>query len=280
MRLVRCEQCGAKALIAATQCPRCTHPLDLRDSRGDAVPLAYCPECDTYYPRSRGGCKWCGTKPAAIPVSPWKIWAAIGAGLVVIALGIWQYRVYTASRSAGEAAAMAPDAATEAAEAAETPPTPLPVGRADTAGGEEDDSLHEGAGREESLKVRIAGGVTVPPAGGGAAAGGAPAAVAPGSAAGAVGGAARAAQPPVGTPPAGVPVTRDRYSGPWSRAVAIEWVNVRVDPSRDAAVAGVVTPGTTVQLGEIRAGWRRVRSAGVEGWADARFFSADTVARR
>ncbi|HPV77129.1 MAG: SH3 domain-containing protein [Gemmatimonadetes bacterium] len=56
-------------------------------------------------------------------------------------------------------------------------------------------------------------------------------------------------------------------------------MNVRGSASRDAAVVGVVTPKTRVQLGELRAGWRRVRSAGIEGWADSRYFSADSTRR-
>lgn len=273
MRLVRCEQCGAKALIAASQCPRCTHPLDLRDTRGNAVPLAYCPECDTYYPRSRGGCKWCGTKPAAIPVNPWKVWAGIGAGVVILALGIWQYRVYASSRAAAAVGANATEPVAAVPEPVASPPAAAPA-RADTAMGEEEDSLAEGVGGAESLKVRITGGVTASPAVG-----------APGGAGsgGGVSGAAGGGGAPSegrGVVPAGTSTPRGEYRGPWTRAVAIEWVNVRTEASRDAAVAGVVTPGTAVQLGETRAGWRRVRSAGVEGWADTRFFTADTVVRR
>lgn len=255
MRLVRCEECGAKALSAASQCPRCTHPLDLRDTHGVAVPLAYCPECDTYYPRSRGGCKWCGTKPAAIPVSPWKVWAGVAAAVVVLGLGIWQYRVYASSRAAAEAADTAqvsPRAVAEPAPATVSPivpPAAIPAPAThDSAGAAAADTLPGAGGRDESLQVRVTGGAT-----------------------------ATSPQSPGGGAAATAP--RSRYTGPWTRAVAQEWVNVRATASRDAAVVGVVTPNTTVELGETRAGWRRVRSAGVEGWADARFFAADTVRR-
>jgi SH3-like domain-containing protein len=62
--------------------------------------------------------------------------------------------------------------------------------------------------------------------------------------------------------------------------VAQSWVNVRASASIGAAVVGVVTPNTRVQLGDRRGGWRRVRSAGFEGWADGNLFDADTSATR
>jgi hypothetical protein len=99
--------------------------------------------------------------------------------------------------------------------------------------------------------------------------------------------AARPAAAPAVTPTSGLvpaasaatPPGPGQYPGPWTRAIAEQWVNVRGSASRDAAVVGVVTPKTRVQLGELRAGWRRVRSAGIEGWADSRYFSADSTRR-
>lgn len=216
------------------------------------MPLAYCPECDTYYPRSRGGCKWCGTKPAAIPVSPWKAWAGVAAAVVVLGLGIWQYRVYALSRTSAEAAPTTPVPPPPVAEPAPATVSPIvpsvasPAAATDTGGAAAADTLPGAGGRDESLQVRVTGaaGATTPQ-----------------------------------SPGRGGAATAPRYAGPWTRAVAQEWVNVRATASRDAAVVGVVTPNTTVELGETRAGWRRVRSAGVEGWADARFFAADTLRR-
>jgi len=69
------------------------------------------------------------------------------------------------------------------------------------------------------------------------------------------------------------------YSGPWTRAVAQSWVNVRAAASLSAAIVGVVTPNTRVELGDSRGAWRRVRSAGFQGWADGAFFDADTSGR-
>src|SRR6185312_17086419 len=62
MRFVRCEACGAKALVAASGCPHCGTSLGLRDSRGEPLALAHCPTCDLYYPRKLGECRWCGTE--------------------------------------------------------------------------------------------------------------------------------------------------------------------------------------------------------------------------
>lgn len=91
MRLVRCDACGSKAILAASQCPKCAEPLYVRDTRGNDVPLTRCRTCDTYYPRSRDGCRWCSTeqRPAGVPR-----WATGVAAVLVIAgaaLGISRF---------------------------------------------------------------------------------------------------------------------------------------------------------------------------------------------
>ena len=85
MRPVRCEACGAKALMAASQCPKCSHLFEVRDGFGEMLPLAYCSSCESYYPAHLGSCKWCGTTPEPAPNAP-LIWkgAAIG-GLIAAA---------------------------------------------------------------------------------------------------------------------------------------------------------------------------------------------------
>ena len=85
MRYTRCEACGAKALLAASQCPKCGHLLGLRTTTGVPVRLSHCRTCDTYYPSSRGECRWCGT--ATEPrsrIAPY-VWVAIG--VIVVAGG-------------------------------------------------------------------------------------------------------------------------------------------------------------------------------------------------
>lgn len=105
MRLVRCDACGSKAILAASQCPKCAEPLYVRDSRGDDVPLTRCRACDTYYPRSRENCRWCSAaRPVGVPR-----WASTVAGVVVIAgvviiagaaLGVSRFVPATSPRSA------------------------------------------------------------------------------------------------------------------------------------------------------------------------------------
>jgi hypothetical protein len=91
MRFVRCDSCGAKALLAATQCPKCSHALGLRSSYGEAVPLAHCRSCDTYYPRAQGKCRWCDVPARSFSFVPF-LWGAAGLAIIAGAWGIWQYR--------------------------------------------------------------------------------------------------------------------------------------------------------------------------------------------
>lgn len=92
MRYTRCEACGAKALLAASQCPKCGHLLGLRTTTGVPVPLSHCRSCDTYFPSSRGQCRWCGT--TAEPRSRIALYAWVAIGVMVVAgssLGGWMF---------------------------------------------------------------------------------------------------------------------------------------------------------------------------------------------
>ena len=92
MRSVRCDVCGTKALMAASQCPKCSHPLAFRDGFGEILPLAHCPTCDSDYPLHQGACKWCGTAPAKTTVGP-NIWKYVGIGAFVsMGVGAWLAR--------------------------------------------------------------------------------------------------------------------------------------------------------------------------------------------
>ena len=89
MRSVRCEVCGTKALMAASQCPKCGHQFSVRDGFGAMLPLSHCSACDSDYPASVGSCKWCGTTPERAPVAP-HIWKRIGiVAFVAMAWGAW-----------------------------------------------------------------------------------------------------------------------------------------------------------------------------------------------
>lgn len=284
MNFVRCEQCGAKALIAASQCPKCTHPLSLRDFRGEVVPLAHCHKCDTYYRRSLGGCRWCGTKANGVALPRRVIVAGVAALLAVLAVGSWQWRSARARAAASATADSLGELAGSSASAGE-----VAVLQAATPGGS---GAAAGAVAGDSGITDSLARVDAEPAG----------AAPPASALSSVPGATAAPTMPTVPSPAGAPSetpagraggvsppsvedagrsrrAATRYAGPWVSGLAREWVNVRSSNSPGGEVVGVVTPNTRVQLGELRAGWRRVRSAGVEGWADARYFTSDSLPR-
>jgi hypothetical protein len=89
MRSVRCDVCGTKALMAASQCPKCGHQISVRDGFGDMLPLSHCSTCNSDYPASIGSCKWCGTTPQRAPVAP-HIWKGVGiVAFVGMAWGAW-----------------------------------------------------------------------------------------------------------------------------------------------------------------------------------------------
>jgi len=261
MQLVRCEQCGAKALIAASQCPRCAHAFFLRNSRGETVPLGHCNVCDTYYPRSRGGCRWCGTTVSKLPIGFPALLLGLLLAVGVVSVGVWQYRARTgnsAERQGDSVGATAPGRVDPLVQGGGPAPAAASVVVPEAVLAPLSDSIargDSGAARGASADAQssaAATSTTPPPVA-------APAAISP---------AADEDRPPPAS-----------YAGPWTRAVARSWVNVRGTASIDAAIVGVVTPNARVELGDVRGGWRRVRSAGVQGWADASFFAVDSTGR-
>jgi hypothetical protein len=89
MDFVRCDACGAKAILAASQCPKCAEPLYVRNDRGDDVRLARCRSCHTYYPASREGCRWCPAVKRALP--RWTPKAAAAVLAIAVGWGGWQF---------------------------------------------------------------------------------------------------------------------------------------------------------------------------------------------
>lgn len=83
MQTVRCDACGTRAILAASRCPKCGHPLDLRDHHGDFLSMARCRACDSHYLRAKGRCKWCG--PADARSRSPRVVAGISALLFVLA---------------------------------------------------------------------------------------------------------------------------------------------------------------------------------------------------
>lgn len=96
MGYLRCEACGAKALSAASTCPRCATPFMLHDGRGERVALKQCSGCGIMHRRDRA-CHWCGERPVAAWRSPSVLKSATGiAAVALVAVGSWSMREPTA----------------------------------------------------------------------------------------------------------------------------------------------------------------------------------------
>ena len=91
MAFLRCTACGSKALVAASQCPRCRHPFHLLNTRGDRVKLSRCRGCGIMH-RFDATCHWCGVLPKATSQSP-TVWRSAAAVLlsVTVAAAAWRY---------------------------------------------------------------------------------------------------------------------------------------------------------------------------------------------
>lgn len=238
MQYVRCESCGAKAILAASRCPKCTHPLELRDHHGEFVPLAHCRKCDTWYPRTRGGCKWCGTKASEPRSASLLVGGGVVAAALVAGLLLWRSR----SSAEGPELPPTPVAVTPPAPAL---PEPTTLTTADTAS--RIDTMGVLATTPEAITppLRPTPEVATP-------------APPPAPSAAREGGRTDT-------------VTFVRFA----RARVIEYVNVRSEPSPNGRVLAVLTPGVRVEFGGRQSGWRLVRAEGVTGWADPRNFRVD-----
>lgn len=56
------------------------------------VALSHCRKCETYYPKSQGGCKWCGTKPPANTSLRYWIGGALALAAVAGTWGVIRWR--------------------------------------------------------------------------------------------------------------------------------------------------------------------------------------------
>jgi hypothetical protein len=82
MAYLRCTQCGSKALVAASQCPKCAHPFNLLDARGERVKLKQCRGCGIMH-RVDAHCHWCGEMKSSWRLSSatWRSAAAVAVML-------------------------------------------------------------------------------------------------------------------------------------------------------------------------------------------------------
>lgn len=96
MAYLRCTQCGNKALVAASQCPKCAHPFNLLDARGERAKLKRCRGCGIMH-RADAHCHWCGESKGVsllttvrVDRAVWRTAAAI-ALMVTVAGGVWRF---------------------------------------------------------------------------------------------------------------------------------------------------------------------------------------------
>ena len=268
MRFVRCEACGAKALVAASQCPKCGHLLALRDDDGNTVPLDRCRVCDCYYPRSRGPCRWCVSQqpPSRVPA------LLLGGGAAMLLAGVtwggWQ--VF------GDGEQPTPRAPVATAALVAAAPESLSVRSPGT----------QAPAAGPRATVESAGTVSV----GGRASSPSPAPAAPrGRPVDAVIMPPRVSQasPPPVSPSTSAATTSAQAIGPppgdsalpavilvGDEGIARTWINVRSGTNMASEVVGVIQPNTRVAFGESRRSWVRVRTDRLEGWADRRLFGA------
>lgn len=240
MGYLRCEACGAKALSAASQCPKCAHLFELRDARGERVALKTCRHCGIMHRRDRH-CQWCVDRVRTADTTNWmrRIDGRALGGIAAVALvAVGGYAVIRAG---------GPMVARVAAAATASTPTPTL-----TAESRQSPEVTAGA----SLAGRSVG------------------AELPSQTSAAVG-TMDSVQLASATMTA---LEGDTIT--WVPAVARTWVNVRRDAARAGDVVGVIKPSEKAMLGTGRGGWRLVKSPDVRGWVDPRLFEADSSRTR
>jgi len=250
MAYLRCTACGSKALIAASQCPRCAQPFNVHDARGERVKLVKCRGCGIMH-RHDSLCHWCGERGRGLQI-PKQVWRSAAALLLTAgsATAVWTFG--PAIRDFG--GAIARDVQREvqrdrAADAAE---------RARLVAGSMDDANRASLNAETGVPATQLASAELPSS------------------------AALVTDTAVTSVADGALdlVTAQLDSVQWTPVVARTWVNVRSDASRGGEVVGVIKPASRAMLGTDRAGWRQVRSTEVSGWVDPRLFETDSLRTR
>lgn len=291
MRSIRCDACGMKALLAASQCPHCGHLFEVRDSFGELLPLAHCPTCDSDYPLTRGECRWCGTKPEAFRIAPyaWK-----GAGILAflgLGVGAW-----LANRSTGEDRAPSQSQLVKLNDTLDpardslVPQREIVAMPRDTVLPQRDSIALQ---RVDSIVVplTIAQGVSVdttrqeppsPVVTAKAIPVELPDAIAP------VQPTTTVEKTPVRVSRTVAPRARSSAKPPtpqtrrvrWVGGVARAWIPVRASANSKSRVVASIGPDTRVQLGEVRGTWIRLRMRGLSGWVERRHFLSRSESAR
>jgi hypothetical protein len=245
MDFVRCDACGAKALLAASQCPKCAEPLYVRNDRGDDVRLARCRSCHTYYPASRDGCRWCpAVKRAMVP--PWIPKAAAAVLAIAVGWGGWQLLPASSPpKPTPDVMTLRPPAVTRLASVAVLPsPATDSTPRAKVV-----PSITTSTLAREATKGAPTAAVTV---------------------------VTRDSTSRTGD---GSGLAHTAGSTELVSAKATTWVNVRAEANSKSAIVGIVLPDSIVELSESRRGWRRVSTRSFTGWAVAKLFVVDPLPR-
>ncbi|GAB1340992.1 hypothetical protein [Gemmatimonas sp.] len=94
MAYLRCTHCGSKALVAASQCPKCAKPFNLLDGRGERAKLKQCRSCGIMH-RADTHCHWCGEVKSVLTLpklSAATLKSAAGVALMLsVAGGAWRF---------------------------------------------------------------------------------------------------------------------------------------------------------------------------------------------
>lgn len=247
MAYLRCTACGSKALIAASQCPRCAQPFNVHDARGERVKLVKCRGCGIMH-RHDSLCHWCGERGRGLQI-PKQVWRSAAALLLAAGTGTAVWTFGPAVRDIGGAIVrdvqrdVQQDRAANALERARLVAETMPTTNTASAAPSGVEGTQLASAELASTAVVMDSAVT---------------AVADGA----------------------LDLVVRSDSVQWTPVVARTWVNVRSDASRGGEVVGVIKPASRAMMGTDRAGWRQIRSTEVSGWVDPRHFETDSLRTR
>ena len=254
MRLVRCDACGAKAILAASQCPKCAEPLYVRNERGDDVRLVNCRSCETYYPASRDGCRWCPAVTRA-RMPRWTGKAVVAVLTIAGGLGAWQF----VPASSPPSLSSTPNTVTLPQAPNAVTMTPVSVPRLASV------AVVPAPAKQSVQPAKVVPDIATDIR--------APESTKPAPRA------TTATVKPTRIATAESRSTRSAGSHELVSAKATTWVNVRAEANGRSAIVGIVLPDSIVELGESRRGWRRISTRWFSGWANARLFVVDSLSR-